>query len=388
MEENGSISSNPGSGDGSLAVPYPHPPKPRPASPSSALPLPPLPPLPRPSRPAASPGAEPARPWQPSLGRSGGQSRPRLGSWPSGPPRLPHLWGRPRRGWGPARVPGPPGPPVRCSPAVTEGGLGAPAPTHTVWGPGPCCCCCCWWSWKGGRGGQSPPSWQAASPGAAGRGAPSTGHHPCPQRGGRRGDMAAATLATVPRPPTPGLAAAVGCLAKTRARGGGVTQQSRECRGQPSMGPGTSARARQDPWRVVGRRHGQSTRRGAAGHGQGPVSQGCRGQGTPGDAWPGGRRGTHLVQVDGVEAHLGRGHLGEQRRTAQAAQPRLTQEQAAGRAGEHRAGTRGPAPTPPPGHDTPSPHRLRCPPSLPAPVQGCAEPPSHPQTPIGRTSPR
>lgn len=199
MEENGSISSNPGGGDGCLAVPYTHSPKPRLASPSSALPLPPLP---RPSHPAASPGAEPARPWQPSLGRSRGQSRPCLGSWPSGPPWLPHLWGQPHRGWGPACVPGPPGPPVQCSPAVTEGGLGAPVATHTVWGPGPCCCCCCcWWSWKGGRGGQSPPSWQAASPwGSREGGSQRRTPPPRPQRSGRRGDMASVTLATVPRP--------------------------------------------------------------------------------------------------------------------------------------------------------------------------------------------
>lgn len=218
-------------------------------------------------------------------------------------------------------------------------------------------------------------------PGAAGRGAPSAGHPPLPPKEWQKGGHGLGDAGHSASPLTPGLAAAMGSPAKTRAGGVGSHSRAGSAGASPARdwgretgdkGLGTSARARQDPWQVVGWRHGQSIRMGAAGHGQGPLSQGCHGQGS----W-----GTHLVQVDGVEAHLGRGHLGEQRRAAQAAQPRLTQEQAVGRAGEHRAGTRGPATAPPPHHDTPSPHRLHCPPSLPAPVQGSAEPPGHPQTP-------
>lgn len=76
-------------------------------------------------------------------------------------------------------------------------------------------------------------------PGAAGRGAPSAGHPPLPPKEWQKGGHGLGDAGHSASPLTPGLAAAMGSPAKTRAGGGGVTQQSRERRGQPSTGLGT-----------------------------------------------------------------------------------------------------------------------------------------------------
>lgn len=175
---------------------------------------------------------------------------------------------------------------------------------------------------------RAPPYWHSEPlmsgclpTGQQGRG-PSARDTPQPQRGGRRGPWV--TPAAVSHPQHP--------ICSGQERRVGVTQRGREGGGSLEWCWGQGTRARQDSQGVR-----QSTQTvtlwWARGH-----------QGTPRDRCPevlraGGpreRQVTHLVQVDGVKAHLGRGHLGQQRRAAQAAQPRLTQRRPWGTGGAAR----------------------------------------------------